>query len=154
MNLIPWRERSDLMNLRGEMDKLFESFFDTDGDRFAHLPETFRRGPFPPLNVAETDKEFCISVELPGLDEKDIQVQLLGDQLVISGERKWEQERKGKEFHRVESQYGNFRRVVQLPEGSRAQSDAINATYQKGVLEIRLPKVEPKPVAKIPVKAK
>ncbi len=153
MNLIPWRGRNDLVGFRSEMDKLFDSFF-TEGERFSHLPEAFRSGPIPPVNVAETEKEFLVTVELPGLEEKDIQVQLFGAQLVISGERKWDQEKKGKEFHRVESQYGSFKRVIELPEGTRAEPDSIAATYQKGVLEIRLQKVEPKPAAKILVKAK
>jgi HSP20 family protein len=152
MNLIPWRERNDLMSFRSEFDKLFDSFF--DGGRFEHLPEAFRRGPIPALNVAETDKDFTVSVELPGLGEKEIQVQMLGNDLVISGERKWEGEKKDKTFHRVESQYGSFRRAIEIPEGARCDPDAIVATYSKGILEIRVPKVEPKPTAKIAVKAR
>lgn len=153
MQLIPWRERGDVTSFRSEFDKLFDTFF-SDGTRFEHLPEAFRRGPIPAVNMAETDKEFAVSVELPGLDEKDIQVQLLGGDLVISGERKWEGEKKDKTFHRVESQYGSFRRVIEMPEGARTEPDAIAATYSKGILEIRVPKVEPKPAAKIAVKAK
>jgi HSP20 family protein len=152
MQLIPWRERNDLTTFRSEFDKLFDSFF--DGGRFEHLPEAFRRGPMPAVNLAETDKDFVVSVELPGLDEKDIQVQLLGNELVISGERKWEGEKKDKTFHRVESQFGSFRRILPLPEGTRCDPDAIAATYSKGILEIRVPKVEPKPAAKIAIKAK
>ena len=94
-----------------------------------------------------------ISIELPGLSEKDIQVQLVGQQLIVAGERKWEDEKKGKEFHRVESQYGAFRRSIQLPENARVDADALVATYKKGVLEISVPKMEPTPAAKIPVKA-
>ncbi|MCK6449061.1 MAG: Hsp20/alpha crystallin family protein [Planctomycetes bacterium] len=153
MQLIPWRERGDLLTFRSEFDKLFDSFF-SNGGRFEHLPEAFRRGPIPAVNMAETEKDFLVSVELPGLDEKEIQVQLLGSELVISGERKWEGEKKDKTYHRVESQYGSFRRIVEMPEGAKCDPDAIAATYSKGVLEIRVPKVEPKPAAKIAVKAK
>src|SRR5262245_54930037 len=80
------------------------------------LPETFRATMLPAANVSETDKAFTISVDLPGLEEKDIDVRMMGSQLMISAERKWEEEKKGREFHRVESQFGRFERTVTLPE--------------------------------------
>jgi HSP20 family protein len=93
-------------------------------------------------------------VDLPGLEEKDIDVKLMGTQLMISAERKWEEEKKGKEFHRVESQYGSFARSLTLPENARMNRESIEATFQKGILEIKIPKVEPTPAAKIAIKAK
>lgn len=151
MKLIPWTKRNELASFRSEFDNLWSRFL--DGDYDTNLPATFNRATIPPVNIAETEKNWTVSVELPGLKEQDIQVQILGQQLVISGERKWEDEKKGKEFHRVESQYGAFQRSIQLPENTKLDSDAVVATYKKGILEILLPKVEPTPAAKIPVKA-
>ena len=151
MKLIPWTKQENLAGFRNEFDNLFNRFF--DGNFETNLPAVFQRATFPPINVAETEKSWTVSVELPGLKEQDIQIQMLGHQLLISGERKWDDEKKGKEFHRVESQYGAFQRYVQLPENTKLEPDAIVATYKKGMLEIVLPKMEPTPAAKIPVKA-
>lgn len=151
MNLIPWTKRNDLASFRNEIDNMWNRFLENDYE--SNLPTVFRRAAFPPVNVAETEKNWTVSVELPGLSEKDIQVQILGQQLMISGERKWEEEKKGKEYHRVESQYGAFQRSIQLPENTKLDPDAVAATYKKGILEVTLPKVEPTPAAKIPVKA-
>ena len=150
MNLIPWRGRNDLTSFRSELDDLFGRFFESD--LASHLPAVFRRDGMPPVDVAETEKDWRISIQLPGMSEKDIQVQLLGRQLVVSGERKWEEQKKGKEYHRVESQYGAFERSLVLPEDSRLDPDAIDATYKKGILTVRIPKVEPTPAKKIAVK--
>ena len=152
MNLIPTRERNGLPLFRSELDNLFNRYGENDWAD-ANLPAVFRRTSVPPINVAETDKNFSVSMELPGLNEKDIQVQVMGQQLVISGERKWEEEKKNKEFHRVESQYGSFQRAVALPENLRLDPASISATYKKGILDVTFPKVEPTPAAKIPVKA-
>ena len=146
-----WRERAPLAVLNPDLENWMESLFDLNPSK---LPETFRRTPIPPVNLAETPKEFVATVELPGLEEKDVNVQILGDQLVISGERKWEEEKKEKDFYRVESQYGSFKRVLPLPDGLNLDSAAVSAKLAKGVLEIRIPKVEPKPAAKIKISSK
>ena len=150
MNIIPRRKNNNPVTLRNEFDDLLERFFEPVAE--SALPAVFRRGSSPPVDIAETEKGWTYSFALPGLEEKDIQVQLMGQQLVVSGERKWEEEKKGKEFHRVESQYGAFQRSITLPENARTDPDAIAATYKRGMLEITLPKVEPTPAAKIPVK--
>lgn len=150
MNLIPWRKQDEVATFRSEFDRLFDRFFESEFT--SNLPATFR-GTIPPVNVAETEKNWTLAFELPGLNEKDIQVQILGNQLVVSGERKWEDEKKGKEYHRVESQYGSFQRSIELPENAKRDADALTAVYKKGILEVMIPKVEPTPAAKIPVKA-
>ncbi len=152
MSLIPWSERSALTSFRPNLENWLDEFF-RDGFETSRLPKALR-GPVPPVNVSETDKDFVATIELPGMDEKDIDIQVLGDQLVISGERKWEHEKKGREFHRVESQYGSFRRSIELPRGLVTDADAIHATFHKGMLEIHLPKAEPRPVTKVKIKAK
>jgi HSP20 family protein len=151
MKIIPFRGRGEVASFRSEFDDLMNRFFDYDLE--SKLPAAFARPAMPPVNVAESEKSWTVSVELPGLDERDIQVQIVGDRLQISAERKWEAEKKGKEFHRVESQYGAFQRTVQLPENVRLDPDSITAAYKKGMLEISVPKVEPTPAARIPVKA-
>lgn len=150
MSLIPWRGRNDIDPFRAEFDSILNRFPFQEADW--HLPATFSRKVFPPVNISETEKAWTVAFELPGLDEKDIQVQVMGRQLVVSGERKWEQEKKGKEFRRVESQYGSFERAIALPDNLRLDPDAIAASYRRGILEVTLPKVEPTPAAKIPVK--
>ena len=151
LNLIPRRARNDASLFKNELDDLFGRFF--DGDVASNLPTAFTRNVMPPVDVAETEKAWTVSVQLPGLSEKDIAVQILGNQLIVSGERKWEDEKKGKEFHRVESQYGSFQRSIALPDNARLDPESIAASYKKGILEISIPKVEPTPAAKIPVKA-
>ena len=95
MKIVPWRNRGELTPVRDEFEELFKRFFDRGMD--SRLPAAFERATVPPVNVAETEKNWQITLDLPGLDEKDIQVQLMGRQLVVSGERKWEAEKKGKD---------------------------------------------------------
>jgi HSP20 family protein len=151
MKLIPWRQRGELVDLRSELDALVNRFFSEMPE--SRLPAAFTREIIPPLNVAETEKSWCLSLEVPGLSEKDVQVQLMGRMLVISGERKWEEEQKGKEFRSVESQYGSFQRSFELPENALVDADALSAICKKGILEIVIPKTEPTHAAKVAVKA-
>jgi HSP20 family protein len=152
MNIIPWRRRESPMP--GDLDDIWNRFWaPNNGDYFDHLPETFRARAYPAVNVAETEDGFTITMDSPGLDQKDFEIETMGNQLLISGERKWEEEKKGKEFRRVESQYGKFERSVLLPENARIEPDRIDASYAKGVLTITVPKLERTPAAKIPVHA-
>ncbi|MBI5363844.1 MAG: Hsp20/alpha crystallin family protein [Planctomycetes bacterium] len=150
MKLIPWRRNDEMATFRNEFDQLFDRFL-TD-EPINRLSSAITQRFAPPMNMAETDKHFTVMLEVPGMTEKDLNVQVKGRYLVVSGERKWEEERKGKEFWRVESQYGAFERSIELPDNARLEPDALVATCKKGVLEITIPKVEPTPVAKIPVK--
>jgi len=152
MSLIPWTDRNPSL-FRSGLQNWIDEFFD-HGTKLDVLPEPFRKGLLPPLNVAESDKELTITLELPGMDENDVEVQVLGDHLVVSGERTWKDEKKEKEFHRVESRYGSFRRVVPLPDGLLTAGDAVHARFEKGMLEIRIPKAEPKPATKVKIRAK
>jgi HSP20 family protein len=155
MNVIPWRRRDGESAYRNELEDLFNRLFEPfEGELSSRLPATFQQRRFPPMNLCESENEFCVTLELPGMEEKDINVELMGNQLVVSGERKWEKEdKKGKEFHRVESQYGSFQRVMTLPEGLRLEENAVDATFKNGMLEIRIPKAKPTPAARIQVKS-
>lgn len=152
MNIVPWKRRAMLRPFDTDFDELWGRFFgDGDEPLPTHLPEAFQARRFPAVNMAETEDDFCITVDLPGIEEKDVQVEAMGHNLVIHGERKWKEEKKGKEFHRVESQYGKFERVVQLPDEAHIDPKKIEASYKKGVLTVKVPKLEKTPTAQIPV---
>ncbi|HEX6881821.1 MAG TPA: Hsp20/alpha crystallin family protein [Planctomycetota bacterium] len=155
MNVIPWRKRDGDLTVRSDFDDLFQRLFEPFEWRTkSRLPLAFAGETVPAMNVAETEGHYVVTLELPGLDAKDVSIELMGNQLQVTGERRWEEEKKGKEFHRVESQYGRFARSLTLPENLRLGKDAIEATFQKGVLEIRIPKLEPTPAEKIPIQAR
>jgi len=153
MKLTTWKQPAPTATLRTDFDEWMKDFFE-EKDWFNRLPTAFQRKPMPAINLADTEKAFLATVELPGLEMEDIDIQLIGHQLVITGERKWEKEQKDKDFYRVESQYGSFRRAVELPDGLNLDPKAVDASYEKGMLEVRIPKLEPKPATHIKVKAK
>jgi HSP20 family protein len=105
------------------------------------------------LDVGATDKEYTISVELPGVDPKDVKLELSGDTLKISGEKKQETEHKEKDYYRIERSYGSFQRVLSLPED--ADGDAITAEYKNGVMKIAIPRrqADAKDTKRIEIKA-
>ena len=92
----------------------------------------------PALDATETDDEIRISLELPGMSEKDVEVSLENDTLTIRGEKREEQEREEHGGHWIERRYGSFQRSVPLP--CEVKADAIQATFKKGVLRLVLPK--------------
>jgi HSP20 family protein len=147
--LIPTRRRRvDAGNELVPFDSWFRDFFDDYG----RLPAALETR-LPRADVAETDKDFLVTLELPGVEENEVDVKLSGNQLIVSGERKQKKEDKDKHFHRVETFYGAFERRFELPMDVRQEPADVKATFRKGLLEIRIPKVEPRPIAKIPVKA-
>lgn len=114
---------------------------------FEPFPAEFGKGlfgakeGFPVVNVSETDKELRVDAELPGLEAKDVDVSLEGDALVIKGEKKFEEEKKKDNFHRIERSYGTFTRTVPLP--CTVDAKGITAKFEKGVLHVVLPKAKP-----------
>src|SRR5262245_27910329 len=113
MNLTPFRR--SFPTLMKPFGSLFDRFFDEPFLTQGHLPEAFEKTPWTPVNISENEKAFTVALEVPGMDEKDIQVQVMGNQLVVSGEKRFEQEKKEKDWHRVECQYGSFQRSITLP---------------------------------------
>jgi HSP20 family protein len=100
-----------------------------------------REGKFlPEANLAETDKAVEVTVELPGMKPEEVKVEIKGEQLWITGEKKEEKEEKGKTFHRVERRAGMFRRIFTLPV--EVVQDKVEAKFAEGVLKITLPKAE------------
>jgi HSP20 family protein len=128
-------EENPFALLRREMDSLLDNFFrGFDAEPFESRMAAFN----PKIDVTENDKEIKISAELPGMDEKDIDVSLQNDILTIKGEKKEEKEDKGKDYYRMERSYGSFSRTIPLPV--EVETDKVEATFRKGVLSISLPK--------------
>jgi HSP20 family protein len=147
--LTPFRRRNLGLEKVNPFDFWMRDFFENGA-----FPEArFDMRYMPLANVAETEKDWVVSMELPGMDEKDVEVRLNGKELVVSGERKEEKETKDKQFHRTESSYGMFERRFELPGDVRTDAGSVDARFHKGMLEIHVAKVEPKPVTKIPVKS-
>jgi HSP20 family protein len=127
------RERP-IESLHEEMEDLFNRFF--FGSEIE--PYTGSRTFLPSVNVSEDDKEILITADLPGLDRKDIDVTVTKDSLTIKGEKKEENEEKGKNFYRMERSYGSFQRV--LPLTTEIDEDKMKASFKNGVLKVVLPK--------------
>ncbi|MFM2129911.1 MAG: hypothetical protein RL477_1457 [Pseudomonadota bacterium] len=144
----PARTPDPFHALRDRIDSLFDDFgrgfFGRPLAHFGHGDLT-ARFPFnePSVNVAETDKAYEITAELPGVDEKNIEVQVADGVLTLRGEKREEKEEKDekKNYHLVERSYGSFQRSFALPEN--VAEDRITAEYDKGVLRITVPKTAP-----------
>jgi len=92
----------------------------------------------PSVDISGSEKEYVISAELPGVDEKDISLELKGDALIIKAEKQREKKTEDKGYYRVERRYGSFQRVLAVPED--ADAEGIKANYKKGVLTVTLPR--------------
>jgi len=135
---------------REEMNRLFDNFF----RGFDIEPLERRFAAFSPsIDISETDKEIVISAELPGMEDKEIDVSVSKDSLTIKGEKKEEKEEKGKSYYRMERSYGSFCRTIPLP--SEIDTEKAVAEFKKGVLTIKLPKTPEaiKETKKISIKA-
>jgi HSP20 family protein len=136
--------------LRQEMNTLFDNFL----SGFELEPFKGRFGAFSPsIDVKESEKDISVTAELPGIDDKDIDVSLTRDSLTLKGEKKEEKEEKGKDFYRMERSFGTFTRTIPLP--SEIDTDKVKAEFKKGVLTVTLPKTAKaiKEKKKISVKA-
>jgi HSP20 family protein len=142
MALVRWEPVRELTSLQNDMNRLFNTFFDapsTSSGSGGGGAGALRRW-LPPMDLVETDDQFVLRADLPGLSEEDVQIELEDSVLTISGERRAEHEDKREGFYRVERSFGQFRRALTLPEG--VDPDAIRAAFEKGVLEVRIPKPE------------
>jgi HSP20 family protein len=149
-------------NLRREIDRLFEDF-DLGFWRSSFRRPLFAMEPFwrrelrwtaaPAVDVTESEKAYEIAAELPGMDEKNIEVKVVDGSLTIKGEKQEEKEEKKKDYYLHERRFGSFERCFELPQGVDAEK--IEASFKKGVLTVTLPKKPEaqKPEKKIEVKA-
>jgi HSP20 family protein len=122
--------------LRKEIDEIFDNFF--KGFDMEPYFSGWRDGFTPSVDVVEDDKEIRVSAELPGMNEKDIEVTLNKESLTIKGEKKEEKEDKGKDYYHMERSYGSFTRTIPLPVD--VDTDRAEATFKNGVLTVKIPK--------------
>jgi len=130
-----------------EFRRLVEDFF---ADTFFAPAARFLEGTWnPAVDIAETDNEYIVAVEVPGMKKDDIKVTLQDNVLTIKGERKKESEAHKGTYHRVERCYGTFERSFTLP--STIKADKIQAKYEDGILKLTLPKAEEVKAKEIPI---
>jgi HSP20 family protein len=137
MALIRWEPAAELNTIQTEMNRLFNSLFDNPT-----RPSTgaATRRWVPAMDLVETGDHYVLRADLPGLSEKDVNVELDSNVLTISGERKAESSQERSGYRRVERSYGSFSRSLTLPKGINAE--AVEASFEHGVLEVRIPKPE------------
>jgi len=137
--------RGPLESIREEMQDLISRTFGEEGDLWSTDRIT------PSLDLAEADNALEVRMDIPGMEAKDIDIQVNANVLTVSGERKEEREEKGKTYHRIERRVGAFSRSVTLP--CPVKEDAVDAQYKNGILTIKLPKTEEAKARKITVKS-
>ena len=133
--LTPWTGNNLLGDFRHEMDELMNRFFHREGTSNGSGYDFV-----PSLNLAETTDGYEVSLDVPGIAADDLNVEVRNGELWITGERKSESEEQDKSYHRVESHYGKFQRMVRL--GSDVDAEKVDAEYTNGVLKISVPKSE------------
>ena len=144
MALIRWEPVRELNSLQHEMNRLFSAFFDTPGVGPGNGESGAITRWLPAMDLIETDDQFVLRADLPGLSEDDIKIELEDNVLAISGERRAEHEARKEGFYRLERAHGRFQRSLTLPEG--VDGENVTANFDRGVLEIRIPKpVQRKP---------
>lgn len=154
--LVPFRERHSPMrpdpNVFGSLQREVDRLFDEFARGFGTLAVPGNAGLMPSMDISETDKEFVITAELPGLERNDVEISLEDNVLTIRGEKKMETspDDKNKNVHVSERSYGVFYRVLELP-GS-VDPATVKATMSKGVLKITIPKPARPESKKIEVK--
>ena len=138
--LTRWDPLRDLATLQNRLNRFVRQSYSPEGPDEALTTTSFA----PPVDIYEDEHNITLKMEVPGIDEKDIDVRIESNTLTVRGERKFEKEEKEENFRRVERQYGSFTRSFTLP--SSVETENIQANYDKGVLEIRLAKnAEAKP---------
>jgi HSP20 family protein len=138
MALVRWDPVREIDSLQGEMNRLFSTFFDTPTTRGGNGGATATRRWIPAMDLVETGEHFVLTADLPGISENDVNIEVENNVLTVSGERKTEHQEKHAGYYRLERATGAFSRSLTLPEGIDA--DAVKATFDNGVLEVRIPK--------------
>lgn len=145
MALIRWEPVRELGTIQSEMNRLFNSFFDTP----THASGAPVRRYVPAMDLVDTGEAFVLKADLPGLSESDVNIEVHDNVLTVSGERKSEQADRKAGYYRVERSYGSFRRSLALPEG--VDPEAVTATFDKGVLQVTVPKPEQQAPRKVQI---
>jgi HSP20 family protein len=144
MALVRWEPVRELDNLQSDMNRLFDSFFGGGGDNGAA-----HRRWIPAMDLVETEEHLVLRADLPGMTEEDVSIEIKDGVLLVSGERKAEHESGREGFYRVERAFGRFSRSLSLPRG--VDAGAVNANFDRGVLEVRIPKPEERKPTKVQI---
>jgi HSP20 family protein len=148
MALIRWEPVRELNSIQTEMNRLFNTFFDSPASAGTREGHTLQRW-IPPMDLVETENDFVLRADLPGLAEGDVNIELENNVLTLSGERKAEHEERKEGYYRVERSSGTFSRSLTLPDG--VDPDAVRANFARGVLEVRIPKPEARKPRKVAI---
>ena len=138
MTIVRWEPLREFSTLQNEMNRLFNTVFDapTGGGNGG---QTMRRW-MPAMDLLETDDHFVLRADLPGMTEEDVSIELEDTTLTISGQRKAGHEERREGAYRVERAFGSFSRSLTLPQG--VDPESVSASFDRGVLEVRIPKPE------------
>jgi HSP20 family protein len=142
MALVRWEPARELDTLQSDVNRLFDSFF---GRREAG---TSRRW-VPAMDLVETEDTLVLRADLPGMDRDDIEIEVKDGVLTVSGERRAEHETEREGYHRVERSFGRFSRSLGLPRG--IDPSGVEASFQRGVLEVKIPKPEERKATRIEI---
>lgn len=134
MAIIRWDPFRDMTTLRERMNRLFEDMAASRGEEKDLTTSSWA----PAVDIYETENEVVLTAEIPGIEEKDIEIKVEDNTLTLKGERKFEKETKEENYHRIERAYGSFFRSFTLP--AFVDQDMIEAEHENGVLKIRVPK--------------
>ena len=148
MALIRWEPVAELNTIQNEMNRLFNNFFDTSHGR--DVSGAQERRWIPAMDLVETADHYVLRADLPGLGDDDVNVQLEDNVLTISGERRGDQPSEPEGHYRLERPTGVFSRALTLPDG--VDPDGVAARFDRGVLEIRIPKPEQKKPRQVRIK--
>ena len=148
MKLTKAAPTTSVATIRGDFDRLYDRLFDTG---FFGPPQRVLESMWSPaLDFSENEKEYIVRLEIPGIPKEDLEINLDGPTLTITGRRDFEKEEKTEEYFWREREAGKFVRTIQLP--ASVDPAKVAATYQDGIMMIRLPKAEPKAKTRIQVK--
>lgn len=148
MALIRWEPVTELNSLQNEMNRLFNTFFDQPAATSRSGGQARRW--IPAMDLIETGDHYVLRADLPGLSDEEVNVQLQDNVLTISGERKEHHETRQEGYYRLERAFGGFSRSLTLPEG--IDPDAVQAHFDRGVLELRIPKPEQRKPRQVQIK--
>jgi HSP20 family protein len=150
MSVSRWDPFQDLLAIQDEMNQLFGRATGGQVAQGRSQGQTGQRVWAPALDISERKDAYVVSVEVPGVSPDDLDITLEDGLLTIQGERQFTQESSDQQFHRVERRYGSFRRSITLPV--QVKADAIEASFENGVLEVVVPKAEEAKPKKITVR--
>lgn len=134
MAIIRWDPFKDMVTLREKMNRLFEDVFTGQSEDKELAASSWA----PAVDIFETENDLVMTAEVPGIDEKDIEIKIEDNTLILKGARKFEKETKEENYHRIERSYGSFYRAFTLPNS--IDPERIQAEHENGVLKITMPK--------------